>query len=251
MQPSPMHGLSSKWSYLSRTTPDIGTLLQPLEHIIHTKLYPSLTKRPPPNATERDLLALPARLGGIALTDPTKSANLEFSASTKITEPLKNAILQQNFEYSPEIVSEQLKLKREAKTSKQLYLSQTFDNLKLSPELERAVELAQEKGASSWLTSLPIEEFGFALHKGAFQDAITLRYNWPPTRIPTTCACGNKFSVDHAMSCPKGGFPSIRHNEIRDLTAKLLTEVCNDVCTEPDLQPLTGEVLTGASETLV
>ena len=93
------HCLSSKWSYLSRTTPDIGTLLQPLEHIIHTKLSLSLTNRPPPNATERDLLALPARLGGIALTDPTKSANLEFSASTKITEPLKNAILQQNFEY--------------------------------------------------------------------------------------------------------------------------------------------------------
>ena len=40
------------------------------------------------------------------------------------------------------------------------------------------------------------------------------------------------------------GFPSIRHNEIRDLTANLLTEVCNDVCIEPDLQPLSGEVLT-------
>ena len=35
---------------------------------------------------------------------------------------------------------------------------------------------------------------------------------------------------------PKGGFPSIRHNEIRDLTANLLTEVCNDVSIEPDLQ---------------
>ena len=33
-----------------------------------------------------------------------------------------------------------------------------------------------------------------------------------------------------------GGFPSIRHNEIRNLTATLLTEVCNDVCIEPELQ---------------
>ena len=49
------------------------------------------------------------------------------------------------------------------------------------------------------------------------------------------------------MSCPKGGFPSIRHNEIRDLTANLLSEVCNDVCTEPHLQPITGEHLSGAS----
>ena len=31
------------------------------------------------------------------------------------------------------------------------------------------------------------------------------------------------FSIAHSLSCPKGGFPSIRHNEIRDLTANLLT----------------------------
>ena len=107
--------------------------------------------------------------------------------------------------------------------------------------------LAQEKGASSRLTSLPIEEFGFAVHKRAFQDALALRYNWLPLQSPSTCGCGAKFSIEHALSCPKGGFPSIRHNEIRDLTASLLTEVCTDVCIEPDLQPLTGEVLTGAT----
>ena len=44
------------------------------------------------------------------------------------------------------------------------------------------------------------------------------------------------FSVEHALSCPKGGFPTIRHNEIRDLTASLLTEVCHKVSIEPDLQ---------------
>ena len=48
-------------------------------------------------------------------------------------------------------------------------------------------------------------------------------------------------------SCQKGGFPSIRHNEIRDLTANLLTEVCSDVCIEAELQPVTEEVLTGAT----
>ena len=55
------------------------------------------------------------------------------------------------------------------------------------------------------------------------------------------------FSVEHALSCAKGGFPSIRHNEIRDLTATLLTEVCHDVCIEPELQPVTNEVLTGST----
>ena len=43
------------------------------------------------------------------------------------------------------------------------------------------------------------------------------------------------------MSCKKGGFINIRHNDLRDLTAKLLSEVCRDVEVEPTLLPLTGE----------
>ena len=113
-----------------------------------------------------------------------------------------------------------------------------------SNTLQRAMDLAQEKGASSWLTTLPLEEFGFTLHKGAFCDAIALRYGWQPS---SSCACGANFSVEHALSCPKGGFPIVRHNEIRDLTANLLTEVCHDVCVEPTLQPITGETFSNAT----
>ena len=117
-----------------------------------------------------------------------------------------------------------------------------------------AMKLAVEKGASSWLTAIPMDEYGFALHKSAFQDAIALRYDWLPLRTPANCACGKPFSVEHALLCPKGGLPSIRHNEIRDLIAKLLTEVCSQVATEPELQPVppdglslsTANVLKGA-----
>ena len=45
-------------------------------------------------------------------------------------------------------------------------------------------------------------------------------------------------------SCPNGAFPTIRHNDIRDLTAELMSEVCHDVSTEPPLQPLSGESLS-------
>ena len=62
-----------------------------------------------------------------------------------------------------------------------------------------------------------------------------------PSRTPSHCACGTNFSVDHALSCPKGGFPSIRHNEVRDITAELLSEVCHEVEVEPHLQPLSDE----------
>ena len=65
----------------------------------------------------------------------------------------------------------------------------------------------------------------------------------PPSHLPSSCACGASFSTEHALSCPKGGFPSLCHNEIRDLTANLLTEICSNVCVEPELQPLSRESL--------
>ena len=34
----------------------------------------------------------------------------------------------------------------------------------------------------------------------------------------------------------------MRHNDLRDITAGLLSRVCSDVATEPPLQPLSGEV---------
>ena len=43
------------------------------------------------------------------------------------------------------------------------------------------------------------------------------------------------------MICSTGGFP---HNEVCDLTAQLLTEVCSSVSVEPPLQPLSGETFT-------
>ena len=49
------------------------------------------------------------------------------------------------------------------------------------------------------------------------------------------------MDIQHAMSCKKGGFIMIRHNDPRDLTANLMTEVCKDVDIEPQLLPVMGE----------
>ena len=121
---------------------------------------------------------------------------------------------------------------------KHLYTSQPTQ---LTPQLQRSVEFAQEKGSSPWLTVLPMAEHGFLLHKGEFCDAVCLRYGWNLSNIPRSCNCGIPFSIDHAMICHMGGIPTIRHNEICDMTANLLTEICHNVATEPLLQPLTAQ----------
>ena len=46
------------------------------------------------------------------------------------------------------------------------------------------------------------------------------------------------------MNCKKGGVVTIRHNELRDLTAKKLSEVCYDTKIEPIFVPLSGEDLS-------
>jgi hypothetical protein len=123
----------------------------------------------------------------------------------------------------------------------QTKLAQEIDSC-LNQDTLRAVNQARDKGASSWLNVLPLQNQGFALNKGEFRDALNILYSRPIKDLPSTCPCGVPFTVRHAMDCKKGGFPvSIRHNEIRDLEATMLSEVCKDVSIEPLLQPLTGE----------
>ena len=57
------------------------------------------------------------------------------------------------------------------------------------------------------------------------------------------------FTIDHALSCKKGGFISLRHNEIRNFTEKLLKETCHDVALEPNLQHLGGVITSTSSNT--
>ena len=91
-----------------------------------------------------------------------------------------------------------------------------------------------------------ILSYSFSLHKGAFRDALCLRYGWRPSHLPSHCVCRKQFSVEHAMNCHHGELPSIRHNEIRNITADLFSAKCAIVLVyiEPTLQPVTDERLT-------
>ena len=79
--------------------------------------------------------------------------------------------------------------------------------------------------------------------RGDFHDTLCLRYGWIPPYLSSHCVCGHDLTIKHALNCKCGGFLSIRHNELRDITADLLTEVCHNVLIEPPLLPLNGESL--------
>ena len=178
-----------------------------------------------------------------------KSSSGEYSASRKICQPLVEKVIGQSMSYPFEVWEAQYVARDEVKKFRRQEQSDEYEKLLTSVpnSFHKPLKLAQEKGASSWLTALPLEEYGFSLHKSAFRNAVALRYNWSLEQVPTSCSCGSSFSIEHALSCSKGGYPSIRHNEIRDLTANLVSEVCSNVSVEPMLQSITGETFHRAS----
>ena len=223
-------------------------LLQPLETAIQSHFIPALTGQSPPGNLVRELLALPARLGGLGLINPVAVAQDQHASSQLISAPLVERVLRQEHQLADCQIS-QRDIKAKVCLDKRVKLKEDAGKLQsqLPASLQRSRELSREKGASAWLTALPIDEHGFALHKSAYRDALSLRYDWPFQNSPSHCSCSHHFSVEHALSCKTGGFPAVRHNEVRDITASLLTEVCHGVTTEPHLQSLSGETLSHRS----
>ena len=245
------HGLISRWTYSLRVNQTLSEeVLQPLEKAISQSLIPALTGQPAPNNQTRQLLALPCRLGGMGIVDATKLPAIQQPTSQALCRPLVDLIKAQEGDTIKASLEQQaLKRQFHQHRRKQLETEALAVMSSLPHSIKKSALVAQEKGVSSWLSALPIQRFGFALHKGAFRDAIALRYGWPLHLVPETCACGQPFSTDHALICKCGGFVVHRHDELRDLTASLLRDVCRNVSTEPVLQPLTGEQLERSANT--
>ena len=235
-------GLCSRWNFLLRTVPNIADLLQPLEDAITQSFIPALIGRQLDDE-ERRIFALPCRMGGMGISNPVTRAPIEFETSERITSTMAALIINQSTQYSTSTQQHMRESRNVLKRERWQRQNDDLQNLNevLTASQRRSLSLAGEKGASSWLTALPIENMGFTLHKRAFRDAVFLRYGWTPPFLPTNCICGKAFSVEHALSCNRGAFPIHRHNEIRDLTAELLTQVCHNVCLEPSLQKLDNE----------
>ena len=221
-----------------------SSLFQPLEDAIHQELIPALTGREPNSPEERKLLALPVRHGGLNICNPVEMTETELMGSKSISAPLTEMITSQtnirDFT-KPQLQNAKRVLHQQKRERNSIATQETKEQL--PQHLQRAMELASEKGASTWLTALPLQDQGFNLNKGEFQDALALRYGWQIKNLPHHCICGKSFSTNHAMTCHHGALPTIRHNEIRDLTANWLSEVYHDVEKEPPLMPLTGETI--------
>jgi hypothetical protein len=240
-------GLCKRWAYIMRTISGISHLFQPLEDCIKSRFLPAILGGYSFSEADRVIFGLPTRFGGLAIFNPVEVCQLEYEHSTKATNLLKTAILQQKLVMTPQETAEMLyenkEVKKKISFEKSSHYFKKFLDIKTecTDDKARNLDVLRLKGASSWLTVLPLQEFRYTLSKQEFVDAISLRYKFPIKGMPKTCACSKPNSIDHALSCAKGGYTAMRHNQIRNLEASFLQEVCYDVKIEPKLLPLTGE----------
>ena len=123
----------------------------------------------------RSIFSLPARLGGLGIQVPMLEASFEYECSVKMTAHLAEAIYRQDspFETDEEAT---LKARNEVKKMKEGRHKELKDSIKENchEDLTRLLDLASEKGASSWLMSLPLADYGFNLNEKHFIEAISI-----------------------------------------------------------------------------
>lgn len=232
-------GEQHKYTYFMRIIKNIAEIMKPLDDVITNEFIPALFGREI-TSNDREILSLPIREGGLGIQIQHEIAESSYYTSTKITAPLVSKIKEQYHSLPCQDVvnaakSDAIKLSKYQAEEKYASVKTKQD-----AESKRNLEQLSERGSSSWLGAIPLKDQGFNLNKSEFQDALNLRYDKPLKHLPSNCACGQKFTITHAMNCHRGGFINARHDNIRNFEAQLLKQVCNDVEIEPQLQPICG-----------
>jgi len=227
--------LQCEWTYLQRVIPSCDTLFAPLEHTILTRFLPALFGCEV-SQLEQQVFSLPVRWGGLGLTRPCVSASLHFSASQCSTQVIVKAIRNM---IPFELDSHELMLFEAQKEYKRLLHmkhNDLFDCMcsQLDPIHHRALLRAKDNDLSVWLSVLPTEKDNFDLTPQEFRDALAIRYRKPLLNVPAFCdGCGAPSTLDHFLTCLKGGLIVQRHNEIRDAVGDLAAMVWGQVRREP------------------
>ena len=87
------------------------------------------------------------------------------------------------------------------------------------------------------------------MNKIKFHDYIAFRYNFKISGVSKTSKCNQVNSINHSLTCKRGGDTILRQNYLAKVLAELMDEAeCYDVVLEPTLQELTKEVLPSGSD---
>ena len=165
--------------------------------------------------TSESWLGLPTRLGGLGINNLTEVATTLHQCAVHATTPLVDHMLQhqnnthvddsqtasQSFQEALADQRDAIKRNREVIDAHMQEKAKALrDKLGSDSTTALAMRWAEERGTSTWLTALPLVSHGFDLTRREFYDALCLRYGWEPSNMPMTHACGQRFSLEHALT---------------------------------------------------
>ena len=151
-------GFKHKMMYHIRTMPNIKQHLTRVDTLIDNILIPAITCGHICSADEQLLLSLPVKKSGYAIPIFKEIAELTQQLVTHIN----------NQDSTPLIDSEQFRTsRRKIVNTREEQNSTTLQKLceKMMTQQLRANDLAMMKGASSWLTTLPLKSESLNLNK--------------------------------------------------------------------------------------
>ena len=131
-------------------------------------LIPAITERKC-NQLDRNILALPVRLGGLGLGDPSLEARREYASSVKVTKPLVEQIVSQSHQLPEDSLTKLAQ--QEVRSERLKELEHRAERIKeMAPrKTQRTLDLATEKGSSAWITVLPLQDLDFNRSKREFR----------------------------------------------------------------------------------
>ena len=152
-------GFKHKLTYFVRTMPQLSEIIKPVDEVVNNMLLPAITERSAISEEDRRLFSLPAKMGGLGIPIFSENSKIEYNNSRRITETLTSKIVAQERNYIIDEEAEKAKA-RAQKKEKEERNQKILDGLrqKMTPEKIRANDLAQLKGGSIWLTSLPLKK---------------------------------------------------------------------------------------------
>jgi hypothetical protein len=245
--------IQAEWQYLQRVTPHIEQAFAQLEKAIAQVFLPALLDASIEEVAKlRPLLALPVRLGGLGIPDPTTTGAACFDASSEGTRLLQDSLVQGAplcaLEHRSYASTGRTMAKGRQRESNDDSLAAILTAAK--PMDKRRILRSASTGA--WLTTMPSLLNGSDLSAEEFRDGVRLRVGLTPTAIPPRCdGCGEKFTTEHAMSCKKGGLILHRHNDLvatwGHLCGQALTP--STVSDEPLIQTSRAVQVAGSNRT--
>ena len=182
---------------VQRVTKGIGPEFEEVERTLSKTFLPTLFGDDyADDGPRRKLSCLPVKWTGLAIPDPTSSADSNYEASFLLcshllaalqgVEPFRSA---DHMSVISEVKAE-LKLRNNAKYEAAMIPLTS----KLSCDNRRTILRGQETG--QWLSVLPSTVNGTELSAQEFRDTLLLRYGRCPADLPASCdGCNQKFSV--------------------------------------------------------